>query len=66
MRVSSKSHYPVNLSFDVAAVDLALLSGCSNIYAIPVLIQSVFKNIGLAESYRPKSGDEVMEPFRLL
>ena len=66
MRVRSKLHSLVNLDFDVASVDLALLSGCSNIYPMPVLLQSIFKNIGLVESYCFKSGDEVMETFRSL
>ena len=64
LRDRSKRQIPLVLNFFKAATEAASSSGCIKIHAIPYAHQSVFKNNGLVESYRAKTGDDVTPNFK--
>ena len=64
LRDRSNRQIPSVLNFFKADIDAESSSGCIKIHAIPYAHQSVFKNNGLVESYRAKTGDDVTPNFK--
>ena len=58
VRLNKHSH--VFNSVFVVATDSSSSAGCIMIHHIPSALQSVFENVGLAGSYRVRTGDDVI------